>query len=262
MTIFELRRDRAETLDAARKVVTAAIDAGREMTEDEKRLCDEAQAKAEAISRKIESFELRDKFDAQLRDGHGGRLGPGNDIDLPDLDGRRPYSVLRALRMALDVREGVPGARFDGLEAEVHEELKRHRPDGIATRGVLIPWSLANPRTAQAFAGAERRDVTTTTAAGGIANILGTPLIEYLRNRMVMQAMGARVLTGLTGGTFSLPKQTGISTAYYVGEAINLTNSNLTLGQVTWTPRTLGARTAITRKTLLQSSVEIGRAHV
>ena len=257
MKLFELKRDRSQKLDEARKLVQLAIDGARDMTADEKTKVETLKTEALELSRKIELFELRDSLGGDNTEDAGGRLGPGEQRgQLPELDGRHPYSVLRALRMVFEVRHGATGARFDGLEAEVHQELLKQKPEGGA-QGILIPWSLANPRTAATISGVERRDVTTTTASGGIANILGTPLIEYLRNRMVMQAMGARVLTGLEGGTFSLPKQTGIETAYYVGEAVNLTNSNLTLGQVTWAPRTLGARSAITRKTILQSSLDV-----
>jgi HK97 family phage major capsid protein len=265
LKLFELKRDRAEKLEAARKIVTTAIDASRALTAEETTQVDGLRSEAEALSRKIELFELRDSFGAA--DGgtgagtgtrsDGGRLGPGtgNGAGLPELDGTLPYSLLRALRMQLNVREGVAGAKFDGLEAEVHAELARSKPAGSEVRGILVPWHLATHRSQSG--GSERRDVTTSTASGGIANLLGTPMIEFLRNRMVMQAMGASVLTGLEGGTFSLPKQTAAETAYHVAEGVSPTASNLTLGQVTWTPRTLAAQSAITRKTILQTSLDI-----
>lgn len=266
MKLFELRRERAQKLEQARNIVQASIDAARDLTDDEKAQVTNLRSAAEDLSRKIELFELRDDLagDLESRDA-GGRLGPGSgrdngQPDLPDLDGRTPYSLLRALRMVYEIRHGKTGARLDGIEGEVHAELLRHKPDGVA-QGVLVPWSLANPRSAERMGLSPRAefrgDVTTTAAAGSIANILGTPLIQYLRNRMVMQRMGAILLTGLEGGTFSLPKQTGTETAYHVGESSAPTNSNLTLGQVTWTPRTLAARSLITRKTLVQSSLDV-----
>jgi HK97 family phage major capsid protein len=261
--LFELRKERADKLDGARSIVQKAIDEKRALTPEEDKRSKDFEAEAVDLSRQIELFERADRLADEQRDA-AGRLGPGQGTQafgpqLPDLDGSHPYSVCRALRMMIEVREGVAGAKYDGIEAEVHQELRRFKPPGSEVRGILIPWQLANPRLARSYGldTAERRDVTTTTAAGGIANILATPLIQFLRNRMVVERMGGTVLTGLEGGTFSLPKQTGKETAYHVAEGASPTNSNLTLGQVTWTPRTLAGRSAITRKTILQNSVDV-----
>ena len=146
-------------------------------------------------------------------------------------------------------------SRPTGIEGEVHQQMVKYRAQcGIAepAQGILIPWHLRNKKFA-----AERRDLTTSTASGGIANILGTELIDILRNRMKMRDLGARVLSGLSGGTFSLPKQTAAAQAYHTAEAVAAAKSNLVLGQVTWTPRTLTAITAMTRKTLLQTSLDV-----
>lgn len=253
MKLFELRKALADKSAEGRKIVQAAIDAQRALTPEEEARVAELRGEVGDLQRKITLFETRDRFDSlspeerAARDG--GRLGP----ELPDLDGNHPYSLVRALNMQLAVREGK--GRYDGLEWEVHQELERHadrRADGIR-----VPWSLANRSLAGQAGRVERRDLTTATGAGAIdQNVLGTELITILRNRMVMRAMGARVIAGLTGGAFSLPKQTAASTAYHVAEENAPTGTNPTFGQVTWTPRTVGAVVNTSRKALLQTSLD------
>jgi HK97 family phage major capsid protein len=249
--LFELKRDLEAKKAQGRAILEPAIAEKRDLTPDEKTRLTAVETEMGNVSRSIALFEAHSRFQAaspaDQRSGAG--LGP----ELPELDGKHKYSVVRALRMSLEVREG--RGKFDGIEAEVHDTLLKSRAEGAETKGVLIPWQLAtSTRDVQS---GEQRDVTVTTAAGGIANILGTPMIELLRNRMVFPMMGGTVLSGLTGGTFSLPKQTGAETAYHVAEGIAPSSSNLTLGLVTWTPRTVAARSVITRKTLLQSSIDI-----
>ena len=242
--LFELERDRASIAEKARKIVTDAIAANRDLTTEEDTRVKAHQEEIRSISRKIELFQLANTFEAADPEERAAGIGLGP--ELPDLDGKRPYSLLRAINMNVE-------KRYDGIEGEVHQELAKYK--GETPKGVLVPLQLCNPRFAKHRT--EARDLTTSAAAGGIANILGTPLIDILRNKMVMQLLGSDVITGLTGGTFSLPKQTAAATAYHTAEAVAAALSNLTLGQVTWTPRTLTAITAITRKTLLQTSLDV-----
>lgn len=250
MKLFELQRALAEKQKEGRSVVEKAIAEGRALTPDESRAVDGARAEILELQRKITTFELRDQFDAMTPDEQrsGGRLGP----ELPELDGgKHQYSLLRALNMNLMVREGK--AKYSGLEYEVHCELEKHAER--KADGIRIPLSLRSGSLAARAR--EQRDLTTATASGSIANILGMDLIGILRNLMVMESMGAKVLEGLSGGSFSLPKQTATATAYHVAEGAPPSASNLALTQVTWTPRTIGAVTNLSRKALIQSSLDL-----
>jgi len=250
MKLFELKRDLADKQKEGRSIVDKAIAEKRGLTAEEQTKVDGLRAEVTDLQNKITAFEARDAFeslDPEERSGSAGRLGP----ELPDLDNaKHPYSLLRAMNLSLEKRDS---QQYDGIEGEVHAELRRHRVN--APNGILIPWSLRNTRQARQVT--EKRDLTTSTASGNIANVLGTELIQILRNKMVMNLLGARVLTGLSGGTFSLPKQTGKARAYHTPEAVAAAKSNMVIGQVTWTPRTLTGVTALTRKTLLQSSLDV-----
>jgi HK97 family phage major capsid protein len=77
-----------------------------------------------------------------------------------------------------------------------------------------------------------------------------------LRNKMKVKQLGATVLSGLVGD-LAIPKQTGGATLYWVGEGESITESTPTFGQIALTPKTADAYIDISRKTLVQSSLDI-----
>ena len=106
----------------------------------------------------------------------------------------------------------------------------------------------------------QKRDllVGTATAGGHTVDtfLLAQNFIDLLRNRMMVTRMGAQVLGGLTGN-IAIPRQTGGATAYWVAENGAPTESQQAFDQVTMSPKTLGAFTDISRKLLLQSSLDV-----
>ena len=101
-----------------------------------------------------------------------------------------------------------------------------------------------------------KRDLTAgTNSAGGYLRATDNiSFIELLRNRMVCFQLGATRLSGLVGNV-TIPKQTAGATAYWLStEATAITEGNQTFGQVSMTPRTVGAYTQVSRLLRLQSS--------
>jgi HK97 family phage major capsid protein len=255
--LFELKKERVSLSAEARKLADTLKAENRDLSPEERTRLDEIGTKIEGMSQQIGSLERMQtliQYETDATTPTGRRSLPLDaNKDLPDLDNpRNRYSLLRAMNRMVEAREGK--AQFDGIEAEVSREIEIR--SGEKAKGFFVPWNLATHRDMIPRNGETRANLTTSTGAGGIANILGTELIELLRNKMLVQAMGARVMTGMTGGTFSLPKQTGTTTAYWVAEGTAPTASALTLAQVTWTPKTVGAFTDITRKFMLQTSLD------
>jgi HK97 family phage major capsid protein len=73
---------------------------------------------------------------------------------------------------------------------------------------------------------------------------------------MVIDRMGTRMLTGLVGN-IAIPRLSGTGTAYWVAENTAPTESDQTIAQVTMSPKTVGAFTDISRRLLLQSSIDV-----
>ena len=78
-------------------------------------------------------------------------------------------------------------------------------------------------------------------------------LIEMLYDRAVVIALGATVLDNLTGSPVEIPKQTGGATAYWPGENAAITGSDLTLDQLSLTPKVVGCLVKLSNR-LIQLS--------
>ena len=118
-------------------------------------------------------------------------------------------------------------------------------------------------RSAQGFfmpSEVQKRDlvVGTPTAGGNLVatDLLSGSFIDMLRNAMVIDKLGTRMLTGLVGNV-AIPKQTGGSTIYWVAENTAPTESQQTVGQVLMSPKTAGGFTDIGRTLMNQSSIDV-----
>lgn len=104
------------------------------------------------------------------------------------------------------------------------------------------------------------RDLNVGTASAGgntvATELLGSSFIDLLRNRMVLDQLGVTWLRDLNGN-IAIPSHTGAASAYWFTEGNAPTESQQTIGQVTLTPKTVGAFTDYTRRLLLQSSIDI-----
>ena len=85
----------------------------------------------------------------------------------------------------------------------------------------------------------------------------GGDFIDVLRNASSVMQAGARMLGGLSGDV-KIPKKTAAASASWIAtEGGAASESEMTVGQVSMTPKTLGAYTDITRQLLIQSSLDV-----
>jgi HK97 family phage major capsid protein/HK97 family phage prohead protease len=94
------------------------------------------------------------------------------------------------------------------------------------------------------------------TGGYGIATTLLTQsFIDILRNRATIMQLGT-VLGGLVGN-IDIPKQTAAATGYWLGEDDDSTETGIELGQISMSPKTVAAFSEITRKLMVQSSLDV-----
>jgi len=146
------------------------------------------------------------------------------------------YSYRRAI---LRMSEG----KLDGLEGEVHQELLRTHGQSHAN-GFLVPTQTR----------AYPLDSATSTEGAELKFTQPGELIELLRTRTAAIRLGARVMTGLSGGPIAFPRQSAAGTASWLAEESAVTDSMLALNSVTLTPKTLMSTTGWTKQLLAQSS--------
>lgn len=105
-----------------------------------------------------------------------------------------------------------------------------------------------------------QRDLTVGTATEGgntvATDLMASAFIDLLRNRLALNGMGIRMMSDLTGN-LAIPRQTGGATAFWVAENAAPTESQQSFGQVPLTPKTVAAFTDISRRLLLQSSIDV-----
>lgn len=181
------------------------------------------------------------------RIGHAKPVAQGEgDVGLTQKEVRQ-FSFVRAIN-ALANPTDKSAWEAAAFEREVSEAAAAKA--GKSARGIFVPGEILRAQ----------RDLTVGTATAG-GNLVATDLqasafIDLLRNRSVVQRAGATVLNGLVGN-LAIPKQTGGATAYWVAESGAPTESQQTVGQVTMTPKTVGAYTDFSRKLMLQSSLDV-----
>jgi HK97 family phage major capsid protein len=153
------------------------------------------------------------------------------------------YSIGRAIRNACAAEDAGPG----GLEGEVSREIAHQL--GRDPKGFFIPLALPMQHVPA------RRSLTVAGSPGAIQTTLPErTLIDVLRPKLVIRRLGGRV-TNLTysqaPGNVAVPAKTAASTVSWVGEgAAPASQSNMTVGQVEFSPFTATAYTDITRRML------------
>jgi HK97 family phage major capsid protein len=85
----------------------------------------------------------------------------------------------------------------------------------------------------------------------------GGDFIDALRNASSVMQAGARMLGGLSGDVKIPKKTTAASAAWISTEGGASSESEMVVGSVSLTPRTLGAFTDITRQLMIQSSLDV-----
>lgn len=145
-----------------------------------------------------------------------------------------------------DVTTAQRAAAIARLKFLVSNPSERAREAG---RAMMTMWGL------------EQRDLSTDDfgSAGALVGVDWRPqsMIELLRNAQCLPMLGATMLPGLTGDV-AIPRQTGAGTVGWVAKENNdVGNTDQAVGQITMTPRTIGAYTDYTRQMRLQSSVAV-----
>ena len=151
------------------------------------------------------------------------------------------YSLVRAINALVTQDWSEAGFELEASQAVANRVGKK--PSGI-----YLPMDV------------QKRDLTAGSATQGddvvATDLLGASFIDMLRNRMKVIEAGATMLTGLTGNV-AIPRMTGGATAYWVAENAAITESDQTFDQVTLSPNSVGAMTDVSRRLLLQGSVDV-----
>lgn len=168
------------------------------------------------------------------------------DLPLSDKE-KRDYSLVRAIRAQ------VTGNWKDaGFERECSEAIAKR--SGKDTAGFFMPLNI---RAASGTAYAVGTAGSGTTGGTMVAtNLLASEFIEVLRNKARVVQLGARMLSGLVGNV-DIPRQTSATTTYWVSEGADITEAEAAFDKLSLSPKTVGARSQMTRNMMMQSTPDI-----
>jgi HK97 family phage major capsid protein/HK97 family phage prohead protease len=195
-------------------------------------------------SEAIRNGESIDAVRSKVMDLLDKQPKPTADIGMSAAEVKK-FSVVRALNALANPTDGrareAAAFEFEASRAAAEKQ-------GREIKGILVPNDVL------------KRELTVGTASAG-GHTVGTDMrsgdfIDMLRNAMVLNKMGVRVLSDLVGN-IAIPKQSGGATFYMLAESGSVTSSDQTFAQVTMSPKTGAAKTQISRRLLLQSSMDI-----
>lgn len=159
----------------------------------------------------------------------------------------KSYSLMRVINAMANPAD-MNAQRAAAFELECSAAMANHL--GRQAQGFFVPYDVL----------ASKRDLTVANAASA-GNLKETSLltgsfIDLLRARMVIGGLGVQYLSGLVGD-IDIPRQTGTATTYWLAEQAAPTKSDQTTDKVNLSPKTVGAKTIISRKLRQQASLDV-----
>jgi HK97 family phage major capsid protein len=238
MTLREILSRR----DAIRTELRSLIDkhADGNLPDEARGRADELEAEAERLTAAERRQVLIDELD---RRAAGTPLTGSGDVG---------FEALAAQVNILDVIRAQMGdaSVASGRAREVSAELERR--SGRKADGLFYSMARSGRRP-------EQRVFTTTMPTPGGGALIQTdvgPLIDRLRERLVIKRLGATVLGGLEGN-LSIPRLKTSATGYWVAENAALTLSDPVTEAVPMSPKHVGGLVEVSRNMLQQSSVDV-----
>ena len=164
----------------------------------------------------------------------------------------REFSIIKAIRAAVT-------GNWSGAELEREASAAVSKQIGREPGSFFVPLDVTINQMRDQDNVRTRNLEKLTNIAGGYlvgTDYMATNFIEMLRNKMLVNQMGAKVMSGLQGDV-AIPKQTGGASTFWVSEGQAPQHSQQAFGQVTLSPRSVAAYTDFTRKLVLQASPDI-----
>jgi len=242
MKLHELLERRAAVVAEMRALDDKASTEKRDLTADEDKRFGELKTDLADLDKKIARAQMLAEAErsapAVVR---SGRIGDG------DYEVRaRDFSLVKAINAQL-------GDPVDaGFEREVSGEVRRR--SGRTFQGIAVP---------DEYFHVERRAFgdNVLTIGGNAADLYPTMhrpdlFIDRLRSALVVGRLGATVLDGLVG-TNDIPRQTASASAAWVDEDGSLSDTAQDFDDVTLAPKTIGAISSYSRRTLINAQPSI-----
>ncbi len=246
-----LKEEREAIYTKMDAILTAAGDTS--LTEEQRTQYNTYKTDAEGITSQIGIVEDSERRAAQhaaaMRAATGATTGTSEEEEKEEI--KKRYSVFKAIRHKID------GEPLEGVELEVHMEAKKEARDaGVKLHGMGIASFVRNKNSFIRGENEKRDQNVTTNADGGYTvgenfRELVLPLVPELQ----LQALGARVMTGLQG---NVPiDEMGTGAIAWGTETAQLSETDNTFSQKELSPKRMGAVKTVSKQLFLQSSYDV-----
>lgn len=235
-----------ETVNKETKMTEVVVTEQRNHAAEISKLASTVAGAHELALRSIQEQHTVEQFQQELIRHMSTKPVPTADLGMEKKDVKR-YSLMRAINAMANPAD-INAQRAAAFELECSSEMAKKM--GRQAQGFYVPYDIL----------AAKRDLTVASAASA-GNLVDTTLatssfIDLLRARMVIGGLGVQYLTGLVGD-IDIPRQTGTASTYWLAEQAPPTKSDQTTDKVNMSPKTVGAKTVISRKLRQQSSLDV-----
>lgn len=163
-------------------------------------------------------LDFHNKIHKELIEGTPYQKAAPNSIMVPFSSNHLSFDVNKISALASEMRELVNA----GMGSYDPDELMSLRKEVAARRGKALSW------------------VDQSTGGALVAPPIMGELIDLFRNNEAFLNAGARDIGMPPSGRITWPRQTGASTAYWVGESTTITDSTPATGDLILTAKKLG----------------------
>ena len=245
-----IKTDFKETLPMSESIDIAAVEAdARKAAQKNAAQIVELGArhnKSDLAQRAISEGKSIEEFRGELLEVIGSdRALESQDIGMNKKETER-FSLVRAVNALAN-----PTDRRAQEAAAFEFECSRAAADqyGKTAQGIMLPAEVMR-NWKRDLNSADEFELFTDDFRGG-------EFIDVLRNASSVMQAGARMLGGLSGDVKIPRKDSAAVAGWIASEGGASSESEMTVGQVSMTPKTLGAHTDVTRQLLIQSSLDV-----
>ncbi|SAL03136.1 phage-like protein [Caballeronia fortuita] len=170
-----------------------------------------------------------------------------------EIAGYRFMNVVRALANPTD-KKAQNAAAFEIEAGRAAADKAGKEAQGIMVPAEVLSRNVFGQRSFNA--GTNGQTGAGSTGGASIATeLMASAFVDMLRNSTTIMQLG-RTLGGLVGNV-DIPKKTARSQGYWLGEGDDATEGEIDLGQIALSPKTVAAYSDITRKLMMQSSLDV-----
>lgn len=238
--LHELQESRQNAVVAMRALADLAEREKRELTPEEDTKFDTFKTSLADLDKKISRAQILAEAERAAPAIIHGRIGDGSFEDRA-----ADFSIVKAI--AAHMPRDIGGGGVDaGFEREISAEVARR--SGRTFQGIAVPDQVFQEKRTL-LAGSSAAPLVPTTLRPDL-------FVDRLRAALVTQRLGATVLDNMVG-TVDIPRQTGSSSGQWVAEDGSLSADDAAFDDIVLAPKTVGALTSYSRRTLLNASPSI-----